>query len=104
NRKSENFSNIRRVFCSYRFFAHLYKSLEGGLGHAHQGVVHPTPPSGTSSTQRSAQTRARETRKPRMPRGGVPTTSERIGSSRGLGQWEVHPRAAARDWLLGTLR
>src|SRR5262249_856142 len=31
-----------------------------------------------------------ETFESRMPLGGVPTTSERIVSSRGLGQWGVH--------------
>jgi len=39
-----------------------------------------------------------------MPLGRVPTTSERIGSSRGLGQWGVSHTPAREIGLLGTLR
>src|SRR5215831_11367294 len=60
NRKNENFSNTPRVFSSYRFSAHLYKSIEGGLGHAHQGVVHPMPTRPLCRQRPNAARRARE--------------------------------------------
>jgi len=45
--------------------------------------------------------RAEKRSSSRMTGRGTQTTSERIGSSRGLGQWWVHQRAGARDWRAG---
>ena len=47
--------------------------------------------------------RRRAGAKPKMPRGEAPTTSERIGSYKGAGQWGVNHKGA-RDWPLGTPR
>src|SRR5262249_45099169 len=58
--KTANIPSTPRVFSSYRFFAHLYKSLEGGLGHAHQGVVHPMPTRPLCRQRPNAARRARE--------------------------------------------
>jgi len=102
-----------REFSSYRFLTHPYKKSRPPLGHAHQGVGHPSPmppstqvpPAGAPAiTQRSAQIRAKETRKPEMTGREVPTTSERIGSSRELGHQHGHNDCAARAGVQSRFR
>jgi hypothetical protein len=72
------------------------KEIEGGRSKPPRGwpsQAHAVPPAGGALSARcyligTTRKIARdETPKPRMTGGESPTTSERIGSSRGLGQW-----------------
>src|SRR5215471_933038 len=57
--ENENTPSTPRVFCPYRFFAHLYKSLEGALAMPTRG--RPSMPTRPLCRQRpNAARRARE--------------------------------------------